>query len=197
MNKKYFTLGLMGVLLAGACNMNFFGQSGNLTWPLEKSWEREQLLTFGLYVTPDAENNPINPPERFSGFHTALDLEVLPGEEDSDVSVKAICTGKVTFAGSAEGYGGVFVHTCVLNEEVVSVLYGHMDADSFQLEVGDEIQKATEIGKLAQAKTAANGYTRKHLHLGIHKGEMGIFKGYVQSETELGEFIDPSSLLPK
>lgn len=196
--KKLLVVFPLAALIITGCNLNFLAQSGvgDLAWPLDKSIERPKLLTFGMYVTPDPENNPIDPPERFSGYHTALDFEILPGEEDEDVSVKAICSGKVTAAELAEGYGGVFVHTCNLNEQLVSVLYGHLDNESFQLKVGDEVEKGRQIGKLAAARTEASGGNRKHLHLGIHKGEVGVFNGYVQLESELGEFIDPTSLLP-
>ena len=178
------------------CDLNFFAQAGvgDLAWPMEKSLERPKLLTYGMYVTPDPEQNPIDPPENFTGYHSALDFEILPGEEEKEVPVSSICAGKVTFAGSAQGYGGVFVHTCELKGEKVSVLYGHLDAGSFQLEVGDEIQKATFIGNLAQGRSEDSGGTRKHLHLGIHKGEIGVFNGYVQNESELADFIDPASL---
>jgi murein DD-endopeptidase MepM/ murein hydrolase activator NlpD len=200
MNKKnLIVLASLTALIATGCNMNFFAQAGtrDLAWPLEKSWERPKLLTFGMHVTPDPENNPIDPPERFSGYHTALDLEILPGEEDQDVQVKAICSGQVTAAELAEGYGGVFVHTCTLNDQLVSVLYGHLDSESFELKVGDQVEKGAVIGNLAAARTPASGGNRKHLHLGIHKGELGVFNGYVQAESELGEFVDPTSLLPK
>lgn len=196
-NKKFFMIGLIGAALLSGCDLNFLAQAGagDLTWPMEKSLERPKLLTYGMYVTPDPEQNPIDPPERFTGYHTALDFEILKGEEETEVPIKAICSGKVTFVGTAQGYGGVFVHTCSLNDQTVSILYGHMDSKTFKLKAGDQIEKATVIGNLAAAHTEESGDNRKHLHLGIHKGEVGVFNGYVQSESELGEFIDPSSLL--
>src|SRR5688572_9758151 len=78
-----------------------------LFWPLEKIDQRDKKLTFGLFVTPDPSTNPIDPPERFTGYHSALDLEILPGEENVDAKVFAACDGKVLLARESEGYGGL------------------------------------------------------------------------------------------
>lgn len=184
-------LPIIGTVFLSACTASAAGW----TVPMDDAHSRPLLLTFGLHVTPDPEQNPIDPPERFEGFHTALDFEILPGEEEADVPVYAACDGEVAAATTAEGYGGVIVHSCLLDGEEVSVLYGHIDPESFEVEIGDRVQKGERIALLAAHKSAGSGDTRKHLHFGIHRGSDISYLGYVQSESELGEFIDPRPVL--
>lgn len=175
---------------------NMHASDRTLHRPLDRYDERPKLLTYGLYVTPDPAQNPIDPPERFTGYHTALDLEILPGEETADVPVYALCPGEVAYAGFAEGYGGVVVHRCVLegNREV-TVLYGHLDRASFGVKEGDTVAKGQRIGSLGAAHSADTDNTRKHLHLGIHAGRDLDYLGYATDQAELGEWIDPQPLL--
>jgi murein DD-endopeptidase MepM/ murein hydrolase activator NlpD len=165
-----------------------------LAYPLSDFNDRPKLLTFGLYVTPDPEQNPIDPPERFVGYHTALDLEILDGEEGKDVDVFAICAGNVIAARTAEGYGGVLVQACTINGQAVTVLYGHIDPSSFTKQAGNPVAKGEKIAVLGDGRTAETGDTRKHLHLGIHKGSEEVLAGYVQTQTELENYIDPLPL---
>ena len=174
--------------LCAACGLI----SGDL--PLPNVAARPTPLHFGLYVTPDPENNPIDPPERFTGFHAGTDFEMFDDEQEKEVPVLAICSGKVQYAGYAEGYGGVLVHSCVLNEEPVTVLYGHLGPLSIEKNVGDSIVVGERIGILGEHKSWETDENRKHLHLGIHKGEALVFLGYVQKESELENFLDPMTL---
>lgn len=162
--------------------------------PLPNMNARPQLLRFGMYVTPDPDQNPISPPERFIGYHAALDLEIIEGEEDKDVPVRAVCNGTIVLSTSIKGYGGTIVQQCTLKEQIVTVLYGHLDLSSLS-KIDSETAKGQVIGKLAPAGTEDSGHTRKHLHLGIHKGETIDVRGYVQNEKELEAFIDPKEIL--
>lgn len=169
--------------------------SAVLTWPLQRVEDRPKLLTFGLYVTPDPEQNPIDPPERFTGYHTALDLEIFEEEKSVEVPVTAACSGEVVYAGQAEGYGGVIVHRCNVQNEDVTVLYGHIDPSSFSVKVGDVVSTGKFLANLGDDKTAETGDTRKHLHFGVHKGREVVLLGYVQTQGELQNFLDPLPLL--
>ncbi len=184
--------GIAGFLAA----VSAFSTPHDIDWPLPDSASRPQLLTFGLHVTPDPEQNPIDPPERFAGYHAALDLEILPGEETTDVPVTAICPGEVIVASTADGYVGVIVHRCVLDGEEVTVLYGHVNPTTFTVHPGDQVGMGQRIASLAVHKSPASGDTRKHLHFGIHKGRDVEYRGYVQTEEELNAFIDPKEVLP-
>lgn len=70
--------------------------------PLEKYEERVTKKPFGIHITKT--NSPVSP-ERFSGYHSGVDFEILPGEEDTDVEVRAICTGPLVMKKRATGYG--------------------------------------------------------------------------------------------
>ncbi len=169
-----------------------------LPWPLDKSDQRQTLLKFGMYVTPDPATNPISPPERFTGYHTGLDIEILPGEKDITIPVKTICEGKIIYAGTIEGYGGVIIQECTISNQPVSVLYGHLNTQSFSVaKSNDPVPAQTAVAELGKDHTEETGNTRKHLHLGIHKGNHIEFLGYVNDPNELKEFIDPLPLLKK
>jgi len=163
--------------------------------PLARFRERPKLLTFGLYVTPNPDQNPIDPPERFVGYHTALDVETFDDEAGVAVEVVAVCDGTVVEARTADGYGGVLVHTCTVGGQAVTVLYGHMDPDSFTRKIGDPVTRGQKLAELGNDKSAESGLTRKHLHLGIHRGAEPALLGYVQTEAALDDYMDPLPLM--
>ena len=163
--------------------------------PLHHSARRATPLSFGVYVTPDQEHNPITPPERFTGYHVGTDFEVTEDELDMDVTVTAICTGTGVFSGFVEGYGGLFVEECMIKGEDVIVLYGHMTREGLARK-GDAISAGQSIGLLAPARSVDSDGNRKHLHLGIRKGKQLDIRGYVQSEKDIALFIDPQSFIP-
>jgi murein DD-endopeptidase MepM/ murein hydrolase activator NlpD len=163
--------------------------------PLNNIEEDDLLLTFGLYVTPDPNQNPIDPPERFTGYHTALDVEVETNELNQEVPVFAICDGEVVYRQNVEGYGGVLIQQCTYAGDEVTVLYGHLDLDSIPAQVGEAVKARDTVGNLGDHKSAETSENRKHLHLGIHKGTEIELRGYVQTEGELEAFIDPAIVL--
>lgn len=185
----------MHLFLSGIAFLLIAGCSSTPSVPLEKMSSRQMPLHFGLYVTPDPAQNPIDPPERFTGFHTALDIEILPDEEAIEVPVYAICDGEVIYARWTEGYGGVLVQSCVIDDHEVTVLYGHLDTASLTHAVGDPAVRGDRIAVLAPAHSKDSDQTRKHLHLGIHKGPEIELMGYVDDESRLQEFIDPMMVL--
>jgi hypothetical protein len=163
--------------------------------PLTRFDERPKLLTFGLYVTPDPDTNPIDPPERFTGYHTALDLEIFEEELNQTVQVNAICDGRILRAETAEGYGGVMVQSCKLDGQDVTVLYGHVEPASFAKKINETVRTGEKLAELANENSPGSGLTRKHLHLGVHKGNEVDLLGYVQTAQELENFIDPLPLI--
>lgn len=147
---------------------------------------------FGMYITP--EDSPVQP-ERFSGYHTGADFEVLPGENEKTISFSAICDGKAIFKDRVNGYGGVFVQQCSLDSTQVTVLYGHISIASISFVVGDVLRKGDPIGYLGSSFSEETGGERAHLHLGIHKGDTVDFRGYVAEKTLLVQWIDPVHFL--
>lgn len=179
---------LLLTLLLAACG-------GAVRQPIDQAGNRATPLAFGTRVTPDSASNPITPPERFSGTHVGLDFEISRSELEADVSVYAICDGDIVYGGFAEGYGGLVVQRCTLAGEDVTVLYGHLSLESLPAK-GSRVAPGERIAVLGAARSRDTDGNRKHLHLGIHRGPDIDERGYVQTEDEMAEFMDPASVLP-
>lgn len=140
---------------------------------------------FGLFVDP--EHSPVSP-EKFTGFHTGTDFEAK--DDESDVLIRAACTGDVIYRKSVSGYGGVLVQTCHYKGEPVSVLYGHIRLSSLQHNVGDTLNIGQPFALLGKGFSTETDDERQHLHLAIHKGSEIALNGYTQEERELSDWID-------
>ncbi|MBI1971346.1 MAG: hypothetical protein HYS52_00665 [Candidatus Wildermuthbacteria bacterium] len=158
--------------------------------PLERFGERIVKKRFGMYVTP--QNSPVEP-EFFIGYHTGVDYEIFPEEETKDVPVFAICGGELRSKRSATGYGGVAMQECLLKDMPITIVYGHLALSSVEKAAGAYLIPGETIGHLAPAGPEAGG-GRKHLHLGMHRGTALDIRGYVQTEEELGNWLNPASL---
>lgn len=156
--------------------------------PLEDAEERVTLKPFGIFITP--QNSPVED-ERFSGYHTGVDFETLEGEEDEEVPVRAVCSGRFLQKRTASGYGGLAVQGCELGGEPVIVVYGHLDIQSIEPETGDRLEAGAGIGVLGEGGSAETDGERKHLHLGMYQGEEINIKGYTDSKEDLAEWLDP------
>lgn len=156
--------------------------------PLPDSGERITKKPFGKYVEP--ENSPVSP-ERFTGYHTAIDLEAFPEELGRDVEVKAVCDGELLAKRNAQGYGGVAVQSCLLEGRPITVVYGHLALKSISASPGQNLAAGDTLGLLGEDKTPDTDGERKHLHLGFHKGEEQNILGYVGQESQLSDWIDP------
>ncbi len=160
--------------------------------PLGDPKARVTKLPFGIYVTP--QNSPIMP-QRFTGYHTGWDFEILPGEETTDVTVNAFCAGKLLRKQTADGYGGVVVQSCNLAGQAATVIYGHLSLSTVSADTGDRIKTGQPIGLLGANRSTDTDGERKHLHFDIHKGTNVDIKGYVQHQSELTNWIDPTMYL--
>ncbi|TSA44563.1 M23 family metallopeptidase [bacterium] len=162
--------------------------TGPFVSPIDRAGERVTKKTFGQFITP--QNSPVQP-EKFRGYHTGTDFEIFPEELNADVSVKAVCDGKIALKKTATGYGGVLVESCELDSQPVIVIYGHLKLASIKKSTGDTLAQGEEIGILGKAYSAETSGERKHLHLGIHKGAGVNILGYVQSKAGLSGWLDP------
>ena len=161
---------------------------------LDRAEARERKLTFGRFVSPTAKDNPIQPPERFTGYHTALDFEIFPDEKDQDVWVYASCNGPVVLRRWVEGYGGTLVQTCRIQDQDVTVLYGHLELTSIAPSLGDTLNQGDRIGRLGDDHSEETSNTRKHLHFAVHKGKDIALRGYVDQKQALDAYLDPEPL---
>ena len=160
--------------------------------PLNNPQERINKKPFGIWV--DSQNSPIFP-ERFLGYHTGVDFEVFPGEENEDVEIRALCSGEIFFLEVVNGYGGVMLQRCFYEEQPIIVLYGHIDKDRTLFSLGDRVEVGMKLGFLGKGNSKETDGERKHLHLGVIKGDKENFLGYVRSEALLDNWIDPCDLI--
>jgi len=156
--------------------------------PLDGVRERASKKKFGMYITP--QNSPVQP-ERFTGYHTGVDFEIFPEELNKEVAVYAICSGKLLLKQFGSGYGGYAVQACELDGEPITVTYGHLKPPSIHAGIGEALIAGGVIGILGAHQSAETDGERKHLHLGIHIGTAINSRGYVGSESEILQWIDP------
>lgn len=158
-----------------------------LALPLSAALERVTKKPFGIYITP--KNSPVRE-EKFTGYHTGVDFEIFPAEENKDIAVSAVCSGKLLLKKSATGYGGVAIESCKLNGQDITIIYGHLKLASLSFQVGQKISSGQTIGILGKAYSAETGGERKHLHLGIHLGAAINLLGYVQDKKLLDGWLN-------
>lgn len=154
--------------------------------------EFKQRITkkrFGTYVSP--ENSPVSP-ERFTGYHTAVDVEF--GDTNDDIPVHAITSGTVVYSGWVSGYGGLIIIRHIIDNNQYNVVYGHLRSANL-LPVNTSVTANQIIGYLGNAYSRDTDNERKHLHFGIPKGDEIQFLGYVPTRSQLSGWIDPLSII--
>jgi murein DD-endopeptidase MepM/ murein hydrolase activator NlpD len=162
--------------------------------PMQVFRDRITKKPFGIYITPG--NSPVQP-EQFTGFHTGIDIETGPSQALENTPVFAVCGGPVVIKRTASGYGGLVVQECLFENEPITVIYGHLRLSSVSKKVGDYMAPTTWFADLGTANSAETDGERKHLHLGIHKGRAVNIAGYVAAQSQLSNWIDPLSVLPR
>lgn len=163
-----------------------------LTAPISNALSRVTKKPFGIYITP--KTSPVQP-EKFMGYHTGVDFETTADEANIDVPIFAACDGKLLMKKYATGYGGVAVQSCVLNNNPVTIIYGHLRLLSITPNVGDDLKAGQQIGVLGTGYSSETDGERKHLHFGIHKGTSVNILGYVQKQSDLSGWLDAEKYL--
>lgn len=188
----------LAVLLLTACATSPRDAVVNYNTPAASSaamiLDRARVMKkpFGIRIDPAL--SPVQP-ERFSGFHTGADFEVMPGEEEEAITIPAICSGEVSLARTVNGYGGTLVQRCTIGNEEVTVLYGHLDASSLP-SAGSNLPQGSAVGRLGKGYSSETDGERPHLHLAIHRGTAIELRGYVQLEADLTAWMNPLNMLP-
>jgi murein DD-endopeptidase MepM/ murein hydrolase activator NlpD len=155
--------------------------------PIDRWSERVTKKPFGIYISP--ANSPVQP-ERFSGYHTGVDFEIFSDEQDKDVEIKAVCSGKLLEKRYVSGYGGTVVQQCKFEGQDITVLYGHLRLSSIGININQQISVGDKIGILGKGFSSETDGERKHLHISIHKGLSVDYRGYVQKSEQLSNWID-------
>ncbi|MDP3992753.1 MAG: M23 family metallopeptidase [bacterium] len=173
-------------------SLQFHNDRNSLRSPLDRARERVSKKTFGTKVSPT--DSPVSP-ERFSGYHTGWDFEIFPDELTKEVVVTAFCGGQLAEKKTAEGYGGVVAGHCQLEGQDMTVVYGHLKLTSVTKQAGDYLAPGDRIGVLGADKSTETDGERKHLHFGLHKDAGINIRGYVSTEDQLTDWIDPKKYL--
>lgn len=160
-------------------------QTPGLVAPVEGFRERITKKPFGIYITP--QTSPTQP-ERFSGYHTGVDVEY--DSDLGDVSVRAVADGTVVLARTVSGYGGVVAIQHVIAGQRAMGVYGHLRPSSLP-RVGTAVAAGQRIGVLGSGGTAETDGERRHLHFGLVKGAVADLRGYVAKESELAGWLNP------
>ena len=161
--------------------------------PFLNARERVNKKPFGIKISP--QNSPVSP-EKFGGYHTGVDFEILKAEENIDVPVSAICSGSLLLKKYATGYGGVAVQKCILNKKTVTIIYGHLKLRSIKAPVGTELKGGEAFAILGKGYSSETDGERKHLHLGIHIGSSVNILGYVSKLSDLSSWQNVLNYLP-
>ena len=156
--------------------------------PIAEFHQRITKKFFGTFVTP--ARSPVQP-ERFTGYHTGVDVEY--GDVSTDVPVVAVADGTVVQSGWVSGYGGLLVIKAMINQETVFILYGHVRMSSLPAP-GISVHQGKQIGVLGTGGTHETDGERHHLHFALYKGKSLDIRGYVPRLTDLATWIDPLSL---
>lgn len=155
--------------------------------PVDSPAERITKKPFGILINP--ATSPVQP-EKFSGYHTGTDFEVLNDQEyGRDIPVFAVCGGRILRDQTADGYGGYAVQECMNGGDVFTVVYGHLDAT--RTTTATYVAPGEQLGYLGDHESSETDGERKHLHLGFHKGPAVNIRGYVSSESALAEWMNP------
>lgn len=157
------------------------------TPPLNRAKERVTKKPFGIHISPT--NSPVSP-EKFTGIHTATDFETFPEEANTDVPVMTICSGPLLRKQQARGYGGMVVQACTLNDNPITVVYGHLQLASINWVVGNQLAQGTTLGILGKGYSPETDGERKHLHLGVHTGSQVVTNGYIANQADLHNWLD-------
>jgi hypothetical protein len=156
----------------------------SFVWPMDNFKERVTFKRFGQEVR-----------DRFSGFHSGDDGEVIPDELTKEVPVYATADGQVIYRNWVSGYGGVMVLEHEIEGERLNSLYGHIDLAQTPVTLGDFVRAGTIIAYLGDDKSRETDGERKHLHFGLYRGNTLQLNGYVPNRNQLTSWINPLEYL--
>ena len=103
------------------------------------------------------------------GYYTGIAFESFAEErEGKEVPIYVFCEGTLGEKRFAIGYGGIAIQECVLEGQTVHVLYGHVDLESIEFNIGDELTPGTRLGNLGYHESAETDGAATQLPVDIH-----------------------------
>ncbi len=161
----------------------------DLSVPIDNFASGQTMKKFGQFITPETSSVQ---PEKFTGYHSGVDIEVA--QDETDVPVYALADGTVLFVGRVNGYGGVIILQFSYEDQDYTALYGHLRLSSVTAKIGDDVTRGQKLAVLGSPNSEETDGERKHLHFAIHAGTALEFRGYVQSSAELSGWRDPDEI---
>lgn len=175
-------------VIAGCAHEEVALNEPSLHYPIDNFESGISLKPFGKYVSPD--NSPVQP-ERFRGYHNAVDIEIPEAQQYKDIEVYAFADCTIGLERYVSGYGGTVMLDCQIEGKSYTALYGHLDSTSFRFSAGDAVKKGDVLGVLGEGYSSETDGERMHLHFSLQEGKSTDLRGYVQNESELSGWIDP------
>ena len=162
--------------------------SNVLDYPIAEFKQRITKKPFGIHITP--QNSPVSP-ERFTGYHTAVDVECQ--DVTVDVPVYAIADGTVVSSQTASGYGRVFALHVTLTGKYAgehTIVYGHIRPSTLP-KIGLLVKKGEKLAVLGTGYSQETDNERRHLHFGVLSDNRIQLLGYASSKAALSGWVDP------
>ncbi|MCH8986727.1 peptidoglycan DD-metalloendopeptidase family protein [Patescibacteria group bacterium] len=205
MNKSVIII-VMAIVVLGGAGLYFISQQNiESREEIEFSSIEDEIIvqptTTGLALVIDQAQERIGENsfgifKENKGYYTGVAFESFEDEQKGkEVPVYVFCEGLLVEKRFAIGYGGIAIQECILEGQTVYVLYAHMDIESIEFNIGDELAPGTRLGNLGDHESAETAGATKQLHFAIHKGIKPDIRGYVQTKEELTEWIDPQIYL--
>lgn len=161
----------------------------SLRLPIAEFELRITKKPFGRYVSPT--DSPVQP-ERFTGYHTGVDVEYE--DVTSDVPVYAVAKGEIIYSGTVDGYGGVTLLRFTYQDKTYTALYGHLRPAQLP-NVGQTLDAGEVLGVLGTGHTTETDGERRHLHFSLRPDNELELRGYVRQASELSDWNDPLDFL--
>ena len=152
--------------------------------PIEGYAERRTFNAFGEYSQGSLQ-----------GYHVGDDIEYTDTIGDS-IPVFSIAEGVVARLGNVSGYGGVIMVTHRIDGKELNAIYGHIDASSTGLEVGERVEKGQFLAGLGAHESEQTDGERKHLHFALYdpmRFSNTPINGYELQEERISLWINPQT----
>lgn len=166
----------------------FDGDTSALFYPIANFLTGVTKKPFGIFVS--AKNSPVQP-ERFSGYHTGVDVEPPADYGDQTIPAFAMGDGIAVLSQSASGYGGVLAIRHPVGGEQLLAVYGHLNPQSM-VSAGTRVYGGERIGVLGKGFSSETDFERRHLHFGLYRGSDVDIRGYVKNKSDLKQWLDPA-----
>lgn len=161
--------------------------TSDYVYPMENYVTLRTKKVFGQFIAP-------NSGDRFSGYHTGDDIEVV--DVTAEVPFYALADATVLRKETVGGYGGVLIVEFVDNGTTYQALYGHVDLASISAAVGDVVVRGTRLGVLGDDLSSETDGERKHLHFALYPSTGTVlYAGYTSNDADLQQWVNPSDFL--